>query len=161
MASHSEWQNRSITSLRFDPTGTSGATFSIDWVRSSNGDLDGDTLGDMAEGDGDYDQDGLVNLEDPDSDGDNTPDGLDPQPYFNPFDTDQDGIPDILDPDDDNDGAPDANDAFPWILQNNWTATAMALAITRMHFPSIRRSSSTPTVMALETTRTAMTTVTV
>jgi cell surface hyaluronidase len=113
MGTHAEWQNRTITGLRFDPTGTNGTNFSIDWMRASNGDLDGDTLSDRLEGDGDDDQDGLVNLEDTDSDGDGIPDAQDPEPYHNPFDTDQDGTPDILDSDDDNDGTPDPADAFP------------------------------------------------
>ena len=112
MSNHLEWKDNIITSLRFDPVSTSGTEFQIDWIRPSNGDLDGDGLSDSLEGDQDYDQDGLINMEDLDSDGDGSPDATDPDPLHNPLDSDNDGIPDILDPDDDNDGFPDVSDAF-------------------------------------------------
>lgn len=114
MAENSDWADKIITNLRFRPANLSKIHFEIDWIRASNGDLDGDGLSDAFEGDSDIDADGLVNLEDPDSDGDGTPDATDPEPYINPFDFDQDGIPDITDPDDDNDGTPDRSDAFPF-----------------------------------------------
>ncbi|MCU0749421.1 MAG: hypothetical protein MUF13_07750, partial [Akkermansiaceae bacterium] len=113
MSSHLEWKDRIITSLRFDPVSTSGTNFEIDWIRPSNGDLDGDGLSDWVEGDDDYDYDGLINMEDLDSDGDGIPDATDPNPFQNSLDSDNDGIPDITDPDDDNDGYPDVSDAFP------------------------------------------------
>jgi cell surface hyaluronidase len=112
MGGHAEWQGNVITSLRFDPVATTGTNFQIDWIRASNGDLDGDGLSDSLEGDQDYDNDGLINLEDLDSDGDEIPDSTDPKPLHNSLDSDNDGIPDILDPDDDNDGFPDSSDAF-------------------------------------------------
>ena len=112
MGNHLEWKDRIITSLRFDPVTTSGTNFQIDWIRPSNGDLDGDGLSDSLEGDQDYDHDGLINLEDLDSDGDEIPDATDPNPFQNSLDSDNDGIPDITDPDDDNDGYADVSDAF-------------------------------------------------
>ena len=114
MSGQADWQNQVITNLRFDPVNTTGVDFQVDWVRASSGDLDGDGFSDASEGDGDLDQDGLVNLEDTDRDGDGIPDATDPQPDINPYDNDQDGIPDIADLDDDNDGTPDAGDAFPF-----------------------------------------------
>jgi cell surface hyaluronidase len=112
MGNHLEWKDRIITSLRFDPVSTSGTNFQIDWIRPSNGDLDGDGLSDSLEGDDDYDYDGLINMEDLDSDGDEIPDATDPNPFQNLLDSDNDGTPDIIDPDDDNDGFPDVSDAF-------------------------------------------------
>ncbi len=112
MSNHPEWKDKIMTSLRFDPVATSGTNFQIDWIRPSNGDLDGDGLSDSLEGDEDYDNDGLINMEDPDSDGDGIPDATDPNPFQNAQDSDNDGIPDITDPDDDNDGYPDVVDAF-------------------------------------------------
>ncbi len=114
MAGNTEWSDQIITSLRFRPANLSNVSFQIDWIRTSNGDLDGDGISDAFEGDADIDGDGLVNLEDQDSDGDGTPDATDTEPYINPFDFDQDGIPDINDPDDDNDGTPDISDALPF-----------------------------------------------
>jgi len=109
MLGNSEWNNQVITNLRFDPTTATGVAFQVDWMRASNGDLDGDGLSDAVEGDADLDSDGLVNLEDLDSDGDGISDATDTFPY----DLDNDGLPDTTDPDDDNDGAPDTVDAFP------------------------------------------------
>jgi hypothetical protein len=114
MFANAEWKDRIITSLRVDPVATQATNFQIDWIRSSNGDLDGDGLSDALEGDGDVDQDGLINMEDLDSDGDGIPDAIDPEPLLNSLDSDNDGIPDGSHPDDDNDGVLDVNDAFPF-----------------------------------------------
>lgn len=40
MLNHSDWQGQIITSLRFDPlSSATGATFEIDWIRASDGNL--------------------------------------------------------------------------------------------------------------------------
>jgi hypothetical protein len=77
VSTNAEWRDQIITSLRIDPGTTVGQKFAIDWIRASNGDLDGDGISDLAEGSGDPDGDGLLNLEDLDSDGDGIPDASD------------------------------------------------------------------------------------
>jgi cell surface hyaluronidase len=39
MSGNAEWLGQVITTLRFDPTSTSGVTFEIDWIRASDGNL--------------------------------------------------------------------------------------------------------------------------
>ncbi len=77
LAANVEWNGRTITSLRLDPGTLASQAFEIDWVRASDGDLDGDGISDVIEGWNDTDGDGLMDLEDPDSDGDGIPDELD------------------------------------------------------------------------------------
>jgi hypothetical protein len=77
LAANAEWNGRTITSLRLDPGTLASQSFEIDWVRASDGDLDGDGISDAIEGWNDTDGDGLMDLEDPDSDGDGIPDELD------------------------------------------------------------------------------------
>ncbi len=65
IAGHSEWDGKTIVKLRIDPINVGGATFEIDWIRASGGDLDGDGIADIDEGFGDSDGDGLLDIEDP------------------------------------------------------------------------------------------------
>ena len=74
LSSASEWNGELITGLRLDPDFPQGTVFSIDSIRTSDGDFDQDGLSDSAEGWTDPDGDGLANLEDPDSDGDGVSD---------------------------------------------------------------------------------------
>lgn len=71
---HADWAGDLIQDLRFDPAGSTGTTFDIDWVAFSDGDLDDDGLTDLAEGSIDTDGDGSPNLDDLDSDNDTLPD---------------------------------------------------------------------------------------
>jgi hypothetical protein len=48
-----------VTDHRFDPTGIAGATFDLDWFAFSDGDFDHDGITDLDEGTGDTDADGL------------------------------------------------------------------------------------------------------
>lgn len=77
LAGNGEWAGRTITSLRLDPGTLASQSFEIDWIRASDGDLDGDGISDLIEGRSDTDGDGLMDLEDLDSDGDGVPDMLD------------------------------------------------------------------------------------
>ncbi len=90
-SAHADWAGRQIIDFRFDPTGGAGSSFDIDWIALSDGDLDGDGLGDLLEGGGDTDGDGLPNLDDLDSNNDGIPDSPNP-----PADLDGDGAPDLL-----------------------------------------------------------------
>jgi hypothetical protein len=103
LSTHAEWNGQRITGLRIDPVSTSGKTVEIDWIRVSNGDLDGDGISDVIEGSADSDSDGLLDLEDPDSDNDGLSDqrefamGLSPTMPLSPaLDTDGDGQSDQL-----------------------------------------------------------------
>ncbi|MEY4245602.1 MAG: hypothetical protein RLZZ245_3187, partial [Verrucomicrobiota bacterium] len=84
------WDEQRITQLRFDPTGGTGSTYEIDWIALSDGDFDGDGLSDLEEGGADLDLDGLPNFEDLDSNGDGVPDR--PVPLV---DLDNDGYSDV------------------------------------------------------------------
>ncbi len=97
----SEWKGKLITGLRLDTDFPPGTVFSIDWIRTTDGDYDRDGLGDLAEGFGDPDGDGLANSEDTDSDGDGVSDteetrrGWDPlNPVESAIDSDGDGTTD-------------------------------------------------------------------
>ncbi|MEM7603324.1 MAG: thrombospondin type 3 repeat-containing protein, partial [Verrucomicrobiota bacterium] len=85
VASHSQWKD-SITLLRFDPVNGPGETFSIDWIRATDGDYDNDGLADSAEGFGDTDGDGLLDFEDPDSDNDGYSDAVETANGSDPYD---------------------------------------------------------------------------
>lgn len=65
VGSHAEWAGQTITSLRIDPGTQTNQAFEIDWIRASNGDLDGDDILDANEGVGDSDGNGLLDIEDP------------------------------------------------------------------------------------------------
>ncbi len=71
---HADWDDRTITRLRLDPAGVAASTFEIDWLRVLSWDYDNDGVPDSVEGSTDNDGDGLPNMEDFDSNGDNTPD---------------------------------------------------------------------------------------
>ncbi len=49
LAGHAEWDGKTIVNLRIDPIGVGGATFEIDWIRASDGDLDNDGIPDSSE----------------------------------------------------------------------------------------------------------------
>jgi autotransporter-associated beta strand protein len=86
-----DWTGQIITDLRFDPTGSTGSVYDIDWIAMSDGDYDDDGLTDIQEGGADPDNDGLPSFEDLDSNNDGIPDS--PLP---PADLDHDGYPDLL-----------------------------------------------------------------
>ncbi len=85
VSAHADWKAQIITDLRFDPTGSTGSTFDIDWLALSDGDFDHDGIPDLIEGTGDTDGDGLANLEDPDSDNDGLPDAWESTHGLNPY----------------------------------------------------------------------------
>ena len=77
VGSHPEWMGKTITRLRIDPLNGASVpneTFSIDWIATTNGDFDADTLSDATEGDTDLDEDSLPDFTDRDIDGDGTSD---------------------------------------------------------------------------------------
>ncbi|MBK1828696.1 G8 domain-containing protein [Haloferula rosea] len=91
-AGHSEWNDETISSLRFDPINKASATVEIDWIRSSDGDMDQDGIPDATEGTADPDGDGLFNLEDPDSDNDGALDKVENLYGRNPYADDESSI---------------------------------------------------------------------
>ncbi len=72
---HAEWDDRTITRLRFDPAGSTNSTFEIDWIRVLSWDYDNDGVPDITEGGADSNGNGLLDLEDFDSNSDGMPDG--------------------------------------------------------------------------------------
>ena len=72
---HAEWDDRTITQLRFDPAGGTGSTFKIDWLRVLSWDYNNDGVPDHIKGGEDSNGNGLLDLEDFDADGDRIPDG--------------------------------------------------------------------------------------
>ena len=79
-------------------------------------DTDSDGLADAVEGAGDADGDGILNIQDIDSDNDTILDVIEAGDTENPVDTDSDGIPDFLDLDSDNDGIPDLYEASAGVV---------------------------------------------
>ncbi|MGL5018897.1 MAG: LamG-like jellyroll fold domain-containing protein [Luteolibacter sp.] len=75
-SAHVDWNGQLIKDLRFDPTGGIDSTYEIDWIALSDGDYDNDGLTDIEETGADPDNDGLPNFEDPDSNNDGTPDAF-------------------------------------------------------------------------------------
>jgi hypothetical protein len=76
LEAHAKWPGQTSKSLRIDPISVANATWEIDWIRASNGDMDGDGISDIVEGIADIDGDGISNLFDLDSDGDGMSDAL-------------------------------------------------------------------------------------
>ncbi len=72
---NADWDDRSITRLRFDPAGGAGSTFEIDWVRVLSWDYNNDGVPDHIKGVADSNGNGLMDLEDLDANGDGIPDG--------------------------------------------------------------------------------------
>jgi hypothetical protein len=71
---HAEWDDRTITRLRFDPAGGIDSAFEIDWFRVLSWDYNNDGVPDHIQGGQDSDGNGLIDLEDFDSNGDRLPD---------------------------------------------------------------------------------------
>jgi|GEM_PF-283608 len=65
---HAQWEGKTITRLRIDPAGTTNNTFGFEWLRLLAWDYDNDGWSDEVEGTGDSDGDGLMDMEDLDSD---------------------------------------------------------------------------------------------
>ncbi len=83
----SEWNGQTITRLRVDPIFLDATTWEVDWIRGTDGDHDGDTLSDAAEGfpNRDTDGDGVEDWADTDSDNDGAPDELESQLGRDPY----------------------------------------------------------------------------
>lgn len=82
-----EWGNFIVTKMRFDPINQADAAIEIDWIRASNGDLDGDGIADVDEPAGDTDHDGLLDVLDTDSDGDGQSDAAERIGGSDPYDS--------------------------------------------------------------------------
>lgn len=74
VGSHTNWTGI-IDYLRVDPINTSNTVFAMDWIISSDGDVDDDGLPDSQESKEDHDNDSLEDFRDWDSDGDGISDG--------------------------------------------------------------------------------------
>jgi cell surface hyaluronidase len=85
LESHAKWPGQIVERLRIDPISVAGATWEIDWIRASDGDMDGDGIPDEIEGLADLDGDGIDNLLDLDSDGDGMTDTLELALGRNPY----------------------------------------------------------------------------
>jgi hypothetical protein len=106
LASDPDWNGTMITSLRMDLINGQLLGTRVDWIRATDGDMDGDGLSDDAESTvaiADVDMDGLDNMQDTDSDDDGAPDALEASLGRNPyaavegeFDSDHDGQSDLF-----------------------------------------------------------------
>lgn len=72
---NADWDDRTITRLRFDPAGGTGSTFEIDWIRVLSWDYNNDGSPDHIQGTGDTNGDGILDIEEVDANGDSVPDG--------------------------------------------------------------------------------------
>ncbi len=101
---NSQWDNTTINSIRLDPnTSADNSTFAVDYIIASDGDYDNDGLNDLDEAPGDANGDGIDNILDRDSDNDGAPDGLEVFWGRNPYaalegnlDADHDGQSDLF-----------------------------------------------------------------
>jgi hypothetical protein len=71
---HADWDDRTITRLRCDPAGGTSTTFEIDWIRVLSWDYNNDGVSDHISGGQDSNNNGLIDLEDLDANGDRIPD---------------------------------------------------------------------------------------
>lgn len=144
MVSAPEWCGKLITSLRLDTDFPTSSVFSIDWIRTSDGDYDRDGLSDSLEGEGDADGDGLANFEDPDSDGDGISDAGEVRLGWDPMDsgeaaTDRDG-----------DGVSDADEIIAGtdpMLASDRLQAGITLARTSVEVSTAARSGRRYTLM--------------
>lgn len=72
---HPQWDDQTISRIRFDPAGGTGSTFEVDWIRVLNWDYNNDGVPDHMKGGADGNDNGLLDLEDFDANGDGIPDG--------------------------------------------------------------------------------------
>lgn len=76
MESETEWNEEMVTCLRLVSPDSNGQSVSINWIRSSDGDLDRDGIEDTLEAASDSDNDGTPDFHDVDSDNDNQGDRI-------------------------------------------------------------------------------------
>jgi hypothetical protein len=105
LATHPGWSGQTVTKLRVDPASLTDVNFQLDWIRASDGDADNDGMADGDEPYGDQDGDGVANYRDPDADGDGLADGGE-----GTADVDSDGWPNFLDLESDGDGYSDSDE---------------------------------------------------
>jgi hypothetical protein len=114
----SDWTGQTIVDLRFDPSGSTNSVYGIDWMALSDGDFDNDGLTDIQEGGADLDNDGLPDFEDTDSNNDGLPDGREFPAWIS-------GYPEISDPapgaDPDGDGGSNHDE---WVAGTDPTSSA-------------------------------------
>lgn len=135
MGTHPDWAGQTITDFRLDPASNAGVSFSIDWIRASDGDYDDDGIPDATEGGQDTDADGLVNLEDLDSDDDSLRDSLEAAlglPLTSPMDpaldSDGDGQSDLFEIHAGTDRS-SAADRFPWGISTTSNAVRIEMSV--------------------------------
>jgi hypothetical protein len=137
LAEHAKWPGQTVESLRIDPISVAGATWEIDWIRATDGDMDGDGLADTAEGLADPDGDGIPNLLDPDSDGDGMSDALETLLGRNPYAGGEGGVTLTWDTDPANPGAQGGNGTWEHAAGRWWDGTHGAPAF----WPTISNGS--------------------
>jgi hypothetical protein len=123
LAAHAKWPGQTIESLRIDPISVAGATWEIDWIRATDGDMDDDGLADTAEGLADPDNDGIPNLLDPDSDGDGMSDALEASLGRNPYAGGEGGVTLTWDIDPASPGAQGGNGTWQHSAARWWDGT--------------------------------------
>jgi autotransporter-associated beta strand protein len=126
LAGHASWPGQYATSIRIDPISVGGATWEIDWIRASDGDLDHDGLSDISEGVADIDGDGIENLLDLDSDGDGLTDAIETSLGRDPYSRGQGSVELVWDPADPATGGQGGSGIWESVNPRWWSALGSA-----------------------------------
>ncbi len=129
LSGQGSWSGQTVKSLRLDPISVANATWEIDWIRATDGDLDDDGIPDTTEGLADIDGDGIENLLDLDSDGDGLTDAIELALARDPYSSGQGSVELAWDPNDPASGGQGGSGIWENSLPRWWSDLGNASSI--------------------------------